>query len=92
MSPRKGQKLKPEADRKTCQLVVRITQAEMDALNEISERQGLPVAHFVRVALQGLIRRYRRNEAGKRGRKLNSGDQGGVTCLGSWSCFSRGVR
>jgi predicted DNA-binding protein len=58
MAPRKGQRLIPEERRKRNQIAVRLTDAEMASLEEISKREGLPFSHFIREGIAAVIERY----------------------------------
>ena len=50
----------PETQRKTQQIAVRLTQDELEALQEIADREGLPVAYFVREGIELAIKQYSR--------------------------------
>jgi predicted DNA-binding protein len=48
MTPKKGQRLIPEPQRKKNYLAVRLTDEELKQLNRIASRRNLPTSYFVR--------------------------------------------
>jgi hypothetical protein len=59
MSPRKGQRMIPDADRKKHQIGIRLTESELKKLEKISEKEGLPVSYFVRVGIEMAIKYFK---------------------------------
>ena len=60
-TPKPKQKRKrriPERDRKQRQIVVRVTEAEYNALEQIAESEGLTMGYFVREAISLLIKKH----------------------------------
>lgn len=57
MAPRKGQRIKPAAERKGHPVVIRLTEAERAALQRIARRHKLPVTYFIREGIRLLIER-----------------------------------
>ncbi len=62
MTPRKGQKLIPDEQRKKHQVAVRLTDGELKALEKISKKEGLPVSFFVRRGVALVIERYSKKQ------------------------------
>ena len=60
MQERQVKRRIPTAKRKRNQIAVRLTDAEMEGLDAIAEREGLPVAYFVREGIQLVIKRHSR--------------------------------
>jgi hypothetical protein len=58
MTPKQGQKLIPDEKRKKNQLAVRLTDAELAALERISKRKQLPISHLIREGIAAVIERY----------------------------------
>ncbi len=55
-----GKRRIPDTQRKKNQVNVRLTDKEMEALQTISERNGMSVAYFVREGVKLVIKRYSR--------------------------------
>ncbi len=62
MAPRLGQRLVPEAERKKHFVAVRMTDAEFEALEQISNREGLPLSYVIRKAIAMLIEASRKKK------------------------------
>ncbi len=60
MQERQVKRRIPTASRKRHQIAVRLTDSELESLNAIAEREGLPVAYFVREGIQLVIKRHPR--------------------------------
>ncbi len=45
----------PDTERKKNMIAVRLTDAELEALERISRKEGLPVAYFVRKAIAHFV-------------------------------------
>ena len=58
MSPRKGQRLKPEGERKDAQLVLRLTPGELAALQRIASQEDLPVSWLARKGIALIVDQY----------------------------------
>jgi predicted DNA binding CopG/RHH family protein len=58
MSPRKGQRMIPDADRKKHQIGIRLMESELNALEKISGKEGLPVSYFAREGIKMVIKKY----------------------------------
>ncbi|MGH9427782.1 MAG: ribbon-helix-helix domain-containing protein [Terriglobia bacterium] len=58
MTPKRGQRLIPETNRKKNFIGVRLTDEEFVALEKISKRQKLPGSHYVREGIALVIERY----------------------------------
>jgi hypothetical protein len=58
MTPKQGQKLIPEEKRKKHQLAVRLTDAELKALEKISNRKKIPISFLIREGIAAVIERY----------------------------------
>ncbi len=58
MSPKKGQRLIPEEDQKRNQLAVRLTDAELEALEKLSKRKRFPISYFIREGIIAVLERY----------------------------------
>lgn len=58
MTPRRGQKLIPDSERKSHLVAVRLTEEEFQALEEISARQTLPISRYVREGVAYIIKHY----------------------------------
>ncbi len=61
MSPRKGQRLKPESERKDAQLVLRLTPGELAALQRIANQQDLSVSWLARQGIAWIVSQYDRH-------------------------------
>jgi len=59
-SMQEGKRRIPDTQRKENQVNVRLTDKEMEALQTISERNGMSVAYFVREGVKLVIKRYSR--------------------------------
>jgi hypothetical protein len=59
MGPRKGMRMIPDAQRKKNQIAVRLTDKELCELETISNREGLPLAYFLRQGVALVIEKYR---------------------------------
>jgi predicted transcriptional regulator len=57
MATRKVRRRVPEEERKHRNVIVRLTDAEADALAKLSEKRNLPVSYFVRQAIAQLLER-----------------------------------
>jgi predicted DNA-binding protein len=58
MSPKKGQRLVAEEDKRRNQLAVRLTDAELEALEKLSKRKGYPISFYIREGIAAVIERY----------------------------------
>jgi len=58
MTPKRGQRLIPDEERKRHLIAIRITDAELSALQRIAKRKRLPVSRFVREGVALVIERY----------------------------------
>ena len=58
MSPKLGQKLIPDSERKSHLVAVRLTDEEYQALAAISKREKLPISRYVREGVAYIIKRY----------------------------------
>ena len=48
----------PDADRKKHQIGIRLTESELNALEKISGKEGLPVSYFAREGIKMVIKKY----------------------------------
>jgi predicted DNA-binding protein len=55
---KKGQRLMPEENKKRNQLAVRLTDAELEALEKLSKRKGYPISFYIREGIAAVIERY----------------------------------
>jgi predicted DNA binding CopG/RHH family protein len=62
MAPKLGQRLVPEAERKKHFVAVRLTDAELQALEGIASREGLPLSYVIRRAIALLIEGSRKKK------------------------------
>jgi predicted DNA-binding protein len=58
VTPRRGQKLIPDSERKSHLVAVRLTNEEYQALEAISAREKLPISRYVREGVAYVIKRY----------------------------------
>jgi hypothetical protein len=58
MTPKRGQRLVSERDRKKNFIGVRLTDEELVALEKISKRENFPISHFVREGIALVIERH----------------------------------
>ena len=58
MTPRRGQKLIPDSERKNHLVAVRLTDEEYQALEAISAREKLPISRYVREGVAYVIKQY----------------------------------
>ena len=55
---KKGQRLMPEENKRRNQLAVRLTDAELEALEKLSKRKGYPISFYIREGIIAVIKRY----------------------------------
>jgi predicted DNA-binding protein len=55
---KKGQRLMPEENKRRNQLAVRLTDAELEALEKLSKRKGYPISFYIREGIAAVIERY----------------------------------
>ncbi len=58
MTPKPGQRLIPDSERKNHLVAVRLTEEEFQALEAISAREKLPISRYVREGVAYIIKRY----------------------------------
>jgi hypothetical protein len=58
MTPRKGQRLIPQNERKQRLLTIRLTDDEYRGLARIAKRQKLPIARFIREGIDLVVQKY----------------------------------
>ena len=58
VTPKRGQKLIPDSERKSHLVAVRLTEEEFQALDKISAREKLPISRYVREGVAYIIKHY----------------------------------
>lgn len=53
-----GQRIKPAGERRGRQIGIRLTDEERESLEKISDKEGLPISHFVRQGIRLIIQSY----------------------------------
>jgi len=48
----------PEENKRRNQLAVRLTDAELEALEKLSKRKGYPISFYIREGIAAVIERY----------------------------------
>jgi predicted DNA binding CopG/RHH family protein len=58
VTPKLGQKLIPDSERKSHLVAVRLTEEEFQALEAISAKEELPISRYIREGVAYIIRKY----------------------------------
>jgi hypothetical protein len=58
MTPKSGQRLIPDSERKGRLVGVRLTEEEFQSLERISKKEKLPISRYVREGVTYIIKKY----------------------------------